>query len=125
MRLLKRKSKESPFRLPSKAEFSRFELRKIGGPTWKDFRVQLKGSLACQWNHRAAEVFSGVFVKKNGNKFKQKEIAACFKTHLRTLRNQYERIKGGTTETQAALDERSRNARRVRRQGVSTPHITY
>jgi hypothetical protein len=120
MKLLKRKDKASPFHLPSTAEFTRFETRKIGGPSLKDFRVQLIGSLACQWNRRAADIFSRAYIKKNGTQFKRQDLADSFKVHLRTLRNQHKRTEAGPTTTQAGLDHRSRSARRVRKQGVST-----
>ena len=118
MVLLKRKSKESPFHLPSAAEFKLFETRKIGGPTKKNFRVQLKGSLACRWNRCAANIFSRAYIKKNGNQFKHEALTACFNTHLRTLRNQHNRIKAGPTKTQADIEHYSTSARRTRRQGV-------
>ncbi len=123
--LLKRKSKNSPFHLPSIAEFTRFEAQKIRGPTRKNFRVQLTGSLSCQWNRHATDVFSRAFVKKMGNKFKREELVACFKVHLCTLRNQYERIKAGPAQTQVEIKYVSSNARRMQRQGVSVPRITY
>lgn len=100
-----------------------FEKRKIGGPTRKDFRIQLIGSLACRWNRHAADVFSHAYVKENGQKFKREHLAACFKTHLRTLKNQYERIQAGSAKTQADIDRRRRSARRTRRQGVSKLQI--
>lgn len=125
MKLLKRKNKQSPFRLPSTAEFSRFETRKIGGPNKNDFRVQLTGSLRCRWNRHAADVFSHVYLKQNGPKFKRENLAACFMTHLRTLKNQYERIQVGPVSTQVDIDRRKTNARRTRRQGVSKLYLKY
>ena len=125
MKLLKRKNKQSPFRLPSTAEFSRFETRKIGGPNKNDFRVQLIGSLTCRWNRHAADVFSHVYLEQNGPKFKRENLAACFMTHLRTLKNQYERIQAGSTRTQVDIDRGKTNARRTRKQGVSKLHIKY
>ncbi|KAI0291477.1 hypothetical protein BC826DRAFT_955745 [Russula brevipes] len=119
MILLKRKSKNSPFCLPSKAEFTRFEMRKIGGPTRKNFRVQLIGSLACQWNRRAADVFSKAYIKKKGPQFKHEDLVRCFKTHLRTLKNQCDQIKAGCTKNQGDIDRRSTSARRTRRQGLA------
>lgn len=125
MKLLNRKNKLSPFRLPSTSEFTRFETRKIGGPSKNDFRVQLIGSLTCRWNRHAAEVFSHVYVKWNGQKFKPENLAACFMTHLRTLKNQYDRIQAGPSNTQADIDRCKISARRTRRQGVSKLHIKY
>ncbi len=126
MTLLKRKNKQSPFCLPSKTDIARFEDRKRKGPTRKNFRVQLTGSLACQWNHRAADVFSKAYLKKNKNsQFKHEDLAACFKTHLCTLKNQYERIQTGPAKTQADIERCSTSARRTRRQGVSKLHIKY
>ena len=118
MKLLKRKSKEAPFRLPSMAEFTRFEARKIGGPTREKFSVQLTGSLACRWNNHAANVFSRAYIKANGSRFKREDLAACFKTHLRTLKNQHERINAGPGKSQADVENCSTSARRTRRQGV-------
>jgi hypothetical protein len=123
MALLKRKNKESPFRLPSNGEFQRFEARKIGGPTRKKFYVQLTGSLACRWNHRAAQVFSTAYIKEKGGQFKQDDLVACFKTHLRTLKNQHERIMAGPNKSQANIEHSSTSARRTRRQGVRTIQI--
>ncbi|KAH9168267.1 hypothetical protein EDB89DRAFT_1855711 [Lactarius sanguifluus] len=118
-----RKSRQSPFSLPSKKEFQRFEKRNIGGPTRKDFRVQLVGSLACRWNGRAADVFARTYIKKKGRDrcpFEHEDLAACFKVHLRTLKNQYERIKAGSNKTRADAAERhSSSARRTRRQGIA------
>ena len=108
--LLKRKSKNLPFHLPSTAEFTQFEAQKIGGPTRKDFCVQLTRLLSCQWNRRAADMFSRAFGKKMGNKFKCEELVACFKIHLCTLRNQYERIKARPTQTQVEIEYISSNA---------------
>jgi hypothetical protein len=123
MALLKRNNKQSPFRLPSTAELTRFEARKIGGPTGKNFRVQLTGSLSCRWNRHAADVFSKAYIKKNGSRFKHEDLAACFKTHLRTLKSQYERIKAGSTKTQVDIEHCSTSARRTRRQGVGKLQI--
>ncbi|KAI9434625.1 hypothetical protein H4582DRAFT_1818480 [Lactarius indigo] len=119
MKLLKRKNKQSRFHLPSRKEFVRFEKRKEGGPTSKNFRVQLKGSLACRWNRRAADVFSEAYIKKYKNRFKHEDLVACFKTHLRTLKNQHERIKAGPTKTQTDIERCSTSARQTRRQGIA------
>lgn len=118
MTLLKRKNKQSRFHLPSQTEFARFEKRKEGGPTSKNFRVQLKGSLACRWNRRAADVFYEAYIKKYKNQFKPEDLVACFKTHLHTLKNQRERIKAGPTKMQTDIERCSASARRTRRQGV-------
>ncbi|KAH9031995.1 hypothetical protein EDB85DRAFT_1865382 [Lactarius pseudohatsudake] len=119
MTLLKRKNKQSPFRLPSRKEFARFEKRMKGGPTRKNFRVQLTGSLACRWNCRAADVFSKAYIKKYKSRFKHEDLVACFKTHLRTLKNQHERIEAGPTKTQMDIERCSTSARRTRRQGLA------
>lgn len=118
MTLLKRNNKQSPFHLPSAAEFKVFEARKIGGPTSKNFRVQLTGSLACRWNRHAADVFSEAYAHKNGSRFKHEDLVACFKTHLRTLKNQYESINASPTKMQEDIEHRKTSARRTRRQGV-------
>lgn len=119
MGLMQRKNKKSPFKLPSNTELQRFEKRNIGGPTKKDFRVQLVGSLACHWNDRAAAIFAKTYIKKKGRDFKDDDLVACFKVHLRTLRNQYERINPNSRNTQAEHQHRKTSARRTRRQGVS------
>lgn len=111
MGLMKRTSRNSPFKLPSNAEFQRFEKRNIGGPTREDFRVQLVGSLACHWNRRAAAVFAKIYIKKKGHTFKREDLAACFKVHLRALKNQYERIKTGFSNTQAERERQGKSAR--------------
>lgn len=126
MTLLKRNNKLSPFRLPSTAEFKLFEARKIGGPTRKNFRVQLTGSLSCRWNRHAGEVFAKAYIKKNhGTEFKREDLATSFKTHLRTLKNQYERIQAGPTKTQVDIEHCQMSARRTRRQGVGRLQISY
>ena len=99
-------------------EFQRFEVRKLGGPTRENFCVHLTGSLACRWNNRAANVFSTEYVKEKGTRFKHEDLVACFKTHLRTLKNQHERIQAGPTKSQADIEHSSTSARRTRRQGV-------
>jgi hypothetical protein len=119
MTLLKRVSKKSPIPTPSSDCLTRFEKRRIGGPTPADFRVQLSGSLACQWNDRAAHVFSKEYIQKRGRQFKRKDLADCFKVHLRTLKNQYRRINSTPTKTQMEIEACSTSARRMRKQGVS------
>jgi hypothetical protein len=118
MTLLKRENKESPFCLPTSAEYKLFEARKIGGPTRKNFRVQLTASPTCLWNRQAADVFAKAYIKKNGGRFKHEDLAACFTTHLRALKIQYEHIQAGPTKTQVDIERCQTNARRTRRQGV-------
>ncbi|KAF8259293.1 hypothetical protein EI94DRAFT_1707222 [Lactarius quietus] len=66
MGLMKRKDRKSPFRLLSNTEFQHFGKRNIGGPTGKDFHVQLVGSLACHWNSRATTIFAKTYIKMKG-----------------------------------------------------------
>ena len=120
--LLKREDKASDFPLLSSKEFKRFEAQNTGGPTRKNFRVQLVGSLACKWNHRAADVFASAYIKEKGTLFKHEDLVACFKVHLRTLKNQYKCITDGAGASLADVERRSANAQRMRRQGVSVPH---
>lgn len=119
MGLMQRKTIKTPFTLPSNTEFQRFEKRNIGGPTRKDFRVQLVGSLACHWNCRAAAIFAKTYIKKKGRVFKYDDLVACFKVHLRALKKQFGQIKAGSKNTQAERERRKKSARRTRRQGVS------
>ncbi|KAI9437097.1 hypothetical protein BJY52DRAFT_1130163 [Lactarius psammicola] len=114
-----RKNRNSPFSLPSKSEFERFEDRNYGGPTREDFHVQLDGSLACNWNRRAADIFARTYIKKKCRLFKREDLAACFKVHLRTLKNQYKRIKAGSKKKQVDVERVSTSAHRTQRQGVS------
>jgi hypothetical protein len=58
------------------------------------------------------------YIEEKGGQFKQDDLVACFKTHLRTLKNQHERITAGPTKSQADIEHSSTSARRTRRQGV-------
>ena len=123
MTLMKRKSKTSPFQLPSKLEGKQFKTQNIGGPLRKDFHVQLTGLLACRWNWHAADVFLRAYIKANGRRFQHNDLATCFKIHLCTLKNQHKCIKSGFTKTQKDVEHCSENACRTRRQGVSFIYI--
>ncbi|KAI9434925.1 hypothetical protein BJY52DRAFT_1231015 [Lactarius psammicola] len=119
MKLLKRQNKQSCFLLPSRMEFAWFKKQKEGGPTSKNFHVQLKGPLACQWNCHAADIFSEAYIKKYKNRFKHKDLVACFKTHLCTLKNQHKHIKASPTKTQMDIEYCLMSARQTRRQGIA------
>ncbi|KAI9442402.1 hypothetical protein H4582DRAFT_1809756, partial [Lactarius indigo] len=120
MALMGRKNRNSQFSLPSKSEFERFEDRNYGGPTREDFRVQLVGSLACNWNRRTADIFARMYIKKKKcHLFKHEDLAACFKVHLRTLKNQYKRIKAGSKKKQVDVKHVSTSACCTCRQGAS------
>ena len=108
---MNRKSITSPFNLPSNTEFQRFEKRHIGGPSAKDFRVQLVGSLACHWNSRAAAIFAETYIKAKGRAFKRDDLAAGFKVHLRALKIQYNDIKAGPSKTPAKRRRLGKSAR--------------
>lgn len=118
---MKRKTIKTPFKLPSNTEFQRFEKRNIGGPTREDFRVQLVGSLACQWNSRAAALFVRTYIMEKGRAFTYDDLVACFKVHLCTLKKQFDHIKAGSRNKQAVREGHKKSARRTRRQGVSFP----
>ena len=121
MKLMKRNNKKTPFCLPSTTEFKRFEARKLGGPTSKNFRVQLTGSLVCWWNRHAADVFSQAYIDTNGKRFKRGDLVVSFMTHLRALKKQHESINAGSGEGARPKT----GARRTRRQGVSTLQTPY
>ncbi|KAI9449594.1 hypothetical protein BJY52DRAFT_1227678 [Lactarius psammicola] len=95
------------------------EKQKEGGPTSKNFHVQLKGPLACQWNCCAADIFSEAYIKKYKNQFKHEDLVACFKTHLCTLKNQHEHIKASPTKTQMDIECCLMSARQTHRQGIA------
>src|SRR6266404_7841316 len=119
MAMMRRTSKDTPVSQPSKKEFRHFEERNIGSPTKRHFRLQLVGSLACLWNSRAADIFANSYIKEKGRLFKREDLVACFKVHLRTLRNQYEHIKSGSNKVRRSLADvgcHSQSAGRTRRQ---------
>ncbi|EIW74875.1 hypothetical protein CONPUDRAFT_66633 [Coniophora puteana RWD-64-598 SS2] len=117
-KLLNRSDKDSPFKEPSVPEVVAFERRKEGGPTAKNFRLQLQKANASQWNKQAIRVFTkdfrGCSWHANAGYGKVKRT---FEVHMQALREQYKVIKRKSydrlqvpSESQAVEEQAHRDA---------------
>jgi hypothetical protein len=85
------------------------------GPSIKDFRLDLRSSgLASAWKQRGTQIFVHHFMDSNEYTCRDEEaIENAFKTHLITLKSQYQKFTNDEDEPAGALAEKARQARRI------------
>lgn len=125
MQLMNRETRESAFpTLPTEAELDAFTKYKIGGPTLKEFRVDVSGTKQrSPWNRRCAQLFANEYVKlPNALSANKSQIEKAFLTHVGALCTQYKSLNEGSDKgtSEAAIA----NVRRCRRGKVSYPFFS-
>lgn len=124
MQMMGREHRTSPFiGLPSDAELKAFAKHKSGGPTLKDFRVDVSGkNKRSPWNRRCAKLFAAEYVKlPNAMSRNLKTVEEGFLSHVQTLCNQYKTLMADESDEDIDANDASRaNVRRSRRKKVSS-----
>jgi hypothetical protein len=117
--LMGRSKRNSPFLPPpTDAEIDRFEQRGQGGPTYKDFRVDVRGrNQRGLWNQACADIFAAEYLNSdlaltsNFDRIKQ-----AFLVHIQALCDQYRKLNQPEDENP---EETIYHLRQVRRRAVS------